>query len=377
MLSALPAFTLACTWVSVKSPEGYHVIGRTMETGGPSGEMSRRGELAGQPEPPLNFSIETHPRGERFPWAIAHCGPKEGGWIDFEAKYGYLTIEMPAFKVGQVTQEGMNEKGFTVSLHTLRQSVYQKSEPGKKSLCFLDVVPFLLAQFSTVDEAVAALRNITVEDPLYNVEPSGDLGHWGLQDASGASVVVEYLKGELHVHNNTVGVMTNDPDFEWQLRNLNNFVAVQPSWPYAPKGMMVNTEIGALPSAVGHGFNMLGLPGTASPPDRFVNMFYLRELAQQNMPVTNVADARTLVTALLNRVFVIKGSVARAAKDDPTFDFTQYAVMKIPETRTFIYRAYDNMQWKAIELSKIDWKKRSSVPLWQGDSGIVDVTSDL
>ena len=44
------------------------------------------------------------------------------------------------------------------------------------------------------------------------------------KDAEGQSIVVEYVKGELRLHNNTkVGVMTNDPTWDWHLQNLINY----------------------------------------------------------------------------------------------------------------------------------------------------------
>ena len=67
--------------------------------------------------------------------------------------------------------------------------------------------------------------------------------------------MVEYLDGVLHVHNNTVGVMTNDPDFSWHLRNLNNFVSLSGSWPQ--QAFSAQTEVGAVPRSVGHGFNLV------------------------------------------------------------------------------------------------------------------------
>ena len=72
---------------------------------------------------------------------------------------------------------------------------------------------------------------------------------------AGAHAVVEYLDGVLHVHNNTVGVMTNDPDFSWHLRNLNNFVSLSGSWPQ--QSFSAQTEVGAVPRSVGHGFNLV------------------------------------------------------------------------------------------------------------------------
>eukprot|EP01065_Artemidia_motanka_P029854 TRINITY_DN35919_c0_g1_i1.p1 TRINITY_DN35919_c0_g1~~TRINITY_DN35919_c0_g1_i1.p1 ORF type:complete len:411 (+),score=144.90 TRINITY_DN35919_c0_g1_i1:109-1233(+) len=372
---------MACTWVTVKAPaQNVHVIGRTMETGGKSGEMFLRRSRTAQSlsQDPLPFRVVVHPRGEEMALGTGHCGPKvpPNKWMKWTNQYGFVGIDQPDLN-GPVLVEGMNEHGLTVSMHTLRQAVYQKPVEGKGSMCYIDLPSYLMATCKTVEEAVAALQGITVEDPLWAVSASGTRGHWGIADGLGKQVVVEYLNGELHVHNNTIGIMTNDPDYEWQLRNLNNFVNLQPSWPTAPHGMQIDTEIGAVPSAIGHGFNLVGLPGDVSPPARFVNMFYLRELAQQNLPVRNESEAITLVTALLNRVIVVQGSVARAQKDDPAFDFTQYAVMKIPETRKFIYRGYFNMQWKQVDLAKVDFTKSSAMPLYDGTSGIIDVTSDL
>ena len=38
--------------------------------------------------------------------------------------------------------------------------------------------------------------------------------------------------GQLRVHNNSrVGILTNDPGWDWHVQNLNNFVGLQPNWP--------------------------------------------------------------------------------------------------------------------------------------------------
>lgn len=38
--------------------------------------------------------------------------------------------------------------------------------------------------------------------------------------------MVDYKAGSLRVHKNTVGVLTNDPAFEWHLENLDNYVGL-------------------------------------------------------------------------------------------------------------------------------------------------------
>jgi penicillin V acylase-like amidase (Ntn superfamily) len=45
------------------------------------------------------------------------------------------------------------------------------------------------------------------------------------------SLIARCAEGVLRLHNNTaVGVMTNDPTWDWHLQNLNNYVALQPTW---------------------------------------------------------------------------------------------------------------------------------------------------
>lgn len=89
--------------------------------------------------------------------------------------------------------------------------------------------------------------------------------------------MVEYVDGVLQIHEKTVRIMTNDPDYDWHLKNLNNYVNVSAAWPVIPPSIIIDTEIGKIPSISSHGYNLTGLPADYSPPSRFVRMFYLRQ----------------------------------------------------------------------------------------------------
>ena len=83
-----------------------------------------------------------------------------------------------------------------------------------------NVVGFLLRRAENVSHAMAILSECTVvEDPVVQEVIKG--GHWALADAHGNSAVVAYLDGKLHHWDNEVGVLTNDPPFDWHLSNLN------------------------------------------------------------------------------------------------------------------------------------------------------------
>jgi choloylglycine hydrolase len=43
-----------------------------------------------------------------------------------------------------------------------------------------------------------------------------------VNDANGASIVIEFHRGKLSLYDNPVMVMTNAPRFDWHLTNLDN-----------------------------------------------------------------------------------------------------------------------------------------------------------
>lgn len=69
---------------------------------------------------------------------------------------------------------------------------------------------YLLGNFDNViDIRNNLLNNITVTN--------FSMLHWAIADSEGNSIVVEYINGSLNIHNNDVGVLTNDPDYIWHL----------------------------------------------------------------------------------------------------------------------------------------------------------------
>jgi choloylglycine hydrolase len=81
---------------------------------------------------------------------------------------------------------------------------------------------WVLDHCATVDEAVAALRDL----PVVSVPVRGqDMGcHLALEDAGGDSAIVEPIDGQLRVHHGPeYQVMANDPTFDEQLENLRRY----------------------------------------------------------------------------------------------------------------------------------------------------------
>jgi len=88
--------------------------------------------------------------------------------------------------------------------------------------------------------------------------------HYAIHDASGKSIVIEYVEGKLHVYDDPLGVLTNSPAFDWQTTNLRNYVNFS-LVNVPPVHLGTVTLVG-----FGQGTGMLGLPGDITPPARFV-----------------------------------------------------------------------------------------------------------
>ena len=291
--AAMLGVVSACSTVHVTSPSGATIIGRTMELGGdPEAQTGQfRGlEFSGSRDEALPWTVSVHRRGEALGKTMSLVCGHDASWT---TKVGYVSVDvvghppkMPKINLTGVATDGINEKGLAVSELTLRQSVYMK--PGtyqgtSTNVCFAALTAWILGNVESVQALRELLPQLHVLGPVLSV-PSGDLVHWAIDDPK-EHVVLEVLDGvrrtirhvcpgaallcgrsapcrsmtacgssravqALHLHNNTVGALTNDPDFRWHLRNLNNYANLSPDWPHGGEGIQVQTEIGTLPGAV-------------------------------------------------------------------------------------------------------------------------------
>lgn len=207
--------------------------------------------------------------------------PRSEGRLGFVAPVN--VFEMP--RRMRIAFEGMNEKGLTVSANYFQQSEYETVRHGQRAIKSEDLVAELLASCGDVEEVKAMLAQVAVVQSLVPC-------HWAVADASGRSIVVEYLQGRRVVYENTARLMTNDPELPWHWRNLNQHVHLSASYPYQNDVLQVEVpEVGMVPKPVGHGLNLVGLPGDSSSASRFVRLFYMRGYATQAQRCQSLEDA--------------------------------------------------------------------------------------
>ena len=155
------------------------------------------------------------------------------------------------------------------------------------------------------------------------------------------------------------------------------------SLPVEGDGTHVTTT--RVPVYTGHGLNTRSLPAGYSPPDRFVKMFLLKQTAVAHAPPKSLDDGLVAVTGLLNTVHIVRGTVTGGPSWSPK-EYTNWACVKVPRSPNgsaeqpaplFYYRTYDNMQWKKIEVGKVDFTRGTThkpIPLYEPGLGVKDVT---
>ena len=107
-----------------------------------------------------------------------------------------------------------------------------------------------------------------VGTPYSDTLPTAQL-HWIIADKSGA-ITVESVADGLKVYENPVGVLTNNPPFNYQMFNLNNYMhlAVENRENTFAEELNLNQY--------SRGMGGMGLPGDLSSQSRFVRVAFVK-----------------------------------------------------------------------------------------------------
>ena len=237
--------------------------------------------------------------------------------------------------------DAMNENGLACAGLNFAGYVYYEKEivKGKINIAPYDFIQWVLSNHETVDEVKDAIKNIELVDiPINDKTPVSTL-HWMIADKTGKSIVVEKTKDKFAVYDNTVGVLTNNPTFDWHLTNLNEYMHITPTQPQNIKW----TDKELKPLGVGVGTK--GLPGGFTGADRFVRIAYLKS----KLPETE--DLMTGISQffhILNNVAMPKGSVLDNGKDD----ITLYTSCMCQQKGIYYYTTYKNNGISAVDMNK-------------------------
>jgi choloylglycine hydrolase len=327
LLGSLAQSAQACTGIRLIAADGTVVHARTLEFG-----------------TDLMSEVIMVPRGyERT--GITPDGKEGLKWKTKYASVGMNGAGLP------ILFDGLNEKGLAAGLFYFPTSAgympYNAADAGK-TIAPWQIGSWVLENFATVDEVKANIGNIVVPAVVFAAWGFAPEAHFVVHDASGKSIVIEYVGGKLNVHDNPLGVVTNSPTFDWHMTNLRNYVNF--SMTNVPPVKLGPVTL--LPT--GQGSGMLGLPGDFTPPSRFVRAV---AFSQSVFKSKTGDDAILQAFHVLNQFDIPKGSARDNEKDangNIQADYTLWTAASDLKTKRYYFHTYENRQIRMLDLMKMD-----------------------
>lgn len=327
-LSALimPQESHACTGITLHTTTGLPVTARTIEWAG--NDLESRYSIV-----PQGYRQQSYlPDGTK-------------GGLAFQAKYGYVGL---AVQQAEFVVEGINEAGLAAGLFYFPDyGEYEKYDAAKKdrTISDLQLVSYILGKCRTVDEVKEAVKDLHV----VTIDPRGSTVHWRFTEEGGRQIVLEIIGKKPHFYENTLGVLTNSPSFDWHLTNLNNYVNLQ-------TGRIDKTKIGNMSlHSFGGGSGLHGIPGDMTPPSRFVRAAFFQSSAPR---LDNTEKTIEQAFHILNNFDIPVGIQFAEGQEVPDIpSATQWTVATDLKHRCIYYRTMHNANIRYFNLKEINFKK--------------------
>lgn len=367
----------ACTGIDFSIPDhknlggGFPFAGRTMEFGPdvvdwkllymPRGYEYRSCRIAGlfdacaavdNKEDPAKITMV---RGFSWPVRYAYVG-----FTPMRHIIGPLN-----YTLTEVT-DGINEAGlYCGGFYHMGFEEYSKAppEPKQKNLSNMDFPSWVLGQFSSVAELRKVLedenspeyvqvRQFLVEYPDKKPVASPDVLpqlHFKVVDKTGAAIVIEFVNGKPRIFS-SVGVITNNPTYDWQVTNLRNYVTLR-SENYESVRLKGNTY-----SKLSNGTGALGLPGDFTSPSRFVRAMFLLNATLGGDTLHSNEDAILGGFRILNQFDIPEGSVVEPKENSskpPTMEVTSWTSMADLTNLRYYYHTMRSREVRMIDLKAL------------------------
>ena len=260
---------------------------------------------------------------------------------------GELTNHYAIIGIGAVVDnyplyyDATNEKGLSVAgLNFPVSAKFSESVNDKNNVAVFELIPWILSNCSSVDDVRDLLKETNIVSMDFNKTYKSAELHWMISDKD-YSIVLECVDEGMKIYYNPVHVLTNNPEFQTQIFNINNYMNLtreEPETRFA-EGFDLNKY--------SRGMGALGLPGDLSSMSRFVRASFTRLNSvcgeSENKSVSQFFH-------ILDTVSQTKGCV----RVGDTFEKTVYSSCCNTDKGIYYYKTYDNSQFSAVNLQHED-----------------------
>lgn len=235
--------------------------------------------------------------------------------------------------------DGINEAGLGMAgLNFVGNAKYGEDLDDKKNVAQYEFIPWILCQCHSVKAAKELLLDSNITARPFKDFPCASL-HWIIADKEEA-ITVECMEDGMHIYENEVGVLTNNPSFDKQMFNLNNYSHLSVKDPEDTFSENISL------TRYSRGMGAIGLPGDLSSASRFVRVAFAK--------LNAVSDDSE--QSSVSQFFHILGSVWQnrglCEVAPGKFEITIYASCCNADKGIYYYKTYDNHQITAVDMNK-------------------------
>ncbi len=246
----------------------------------------------------------------------------------------YVTDDYPLY------YDAINEKGLGMAgLNFVGNAVYHEKEYGKDNIAQFELIPWVLGQCATVEEAEQLLGKLNLWNIRFHEKlPAAQL-HWFISDGK-RTITAEPLSEGIKMYENPTGVLTNNPPFDMQLFSLNNYMGISAGLPehrFAP-GLVFDNYC--------RGLGGIGLPGDLSSQSRFIRASFVK---MNSVSGKGEKESVSQFFHILNSVEQQRGCCDLGGGK---YEVTIYTSCCNTCKGIYYYTSYDNHQITAVDMHR-------------------------
>lgn len=235
--------------------------------------------------------------------------------------------------------DAMNEHGLCMAgLNFIGNAKYNEIIDKKDNVAHFELIPWILSQCKTTFEAIKLLRNTNITNQTFDKSLSASELHWIISDKN-KTITVEAVAGELKIYDNDVGVLTNNPPFDFQLFSLNNYINISKNEPENKFSDKINLN------KYSRGMGAMGLPGDLSSQSRFIRAVFT------NANSVKGKNTNENISQFFHIMNMVEQPMGSCILENGEYEKTIYTSCCCAEEGIYCYTTYGNRQITAIKLN--------------------------
>lgn len=257
--------------------------------------------------------------------------------------------------------DAVNEVGVSMAgLNFPGNAFYYESAKEYEGIAAYELIPRVLATCGNLKEAKELLSRIRITNHAYSSQLPPTPLHWSVAYRD-KSIVAEQTKDGMKIYDNPVGVLTNNPPFEYHLTNLCNYrniSAESDSCTFAD-----DVEL----KEYSRGMEAIGLPGDWSSASRFVRAVF----AKYNSVVEPMTE-EACVNQFFHILDVVSMKRGLVRLENGKNEITLYSSCCNTDKGIYYYVTYDNRHIVAVDMHReeLDGAKLAEYSIAEGRGNV-------